>query len=490
MRPSHLSCTTATFGGKLPEKLRAMQSAGFAATEFWPRDLFENAEGPDVAIDLLRQSGLAVSAYQALRNFEGLSQQMRGRKLGIAEQLMDQMALVGCDLLVLCSNTDPDSDGDHERIADDLRLLGDLARSRNVRIAYEALSWGQWIRDYRDAWQLIKAADHENIGMMLDSFHIFALDLPLDGIDAISAEKVFLVEIADLPGTTLEPIEISRHYRLFPGEGVGPIDEFLRRVRAIGYTGCFGVEMHGTNKAAPAIPAFLITDALGLKRYGLGLVQPGGKGLERFLADGYLMRANSLSALARRLGIDPAVLDTTIARFNDSAVTGVDEDFGRGSTPYQRLQGDATLGGPNPTLGPIVKAPFYAVRLYPSDTSAATGLLIDEHASVVDANTASPSPGSTPAAMTCIRSPPALILARASRWGQRSPLAMSRRGMRCSVRRCSHAAHHIPRKEPSELRQCERPTVVERTRPSLACCSGVRMFERCDDTGENPWSSS
>ena len=45
MRPSHLSCTTATFGGKLPEKLRAMQSAGFAATEFWPRDLFENA-GP------------------------------------------------------------------------------------------------------------------------------------------------------------------------------------------------------------------------------------------------------------------------------------------------------------------------------------------------------------------------------------------------------------------------------------------------------------
>jgi 4-hydroxyphenylpyruvate dioxygenase len=250
MRPSQLSCTTATFGGKLPEKLRAMQSAGFAATEFWPRDLFENAEGPDVAIDLLRRTGLAVSAYQALRNFEGLTAQLRGRKLGIAEQLMDQMALVGCDLLVLCSNTDPDSNGDPERIAGDLRLLGDLARSRNVRIAYEALSWGRWIRDYRDAWQVIKAVDHQHIGMMLDSFHIFALGLPLDGIDAISADKVFLVEIADLPGTNLEPIEISRHYRLFPGEGVGPIDEFLRRVRGIGYTGCLSVEIFNAHYSA------------------------------------------------------------------------------------------------------------------------------------------------------------------------------------------------------------------------------------------------
>jgi len=148
----------------------------------------------------------------------------------------------------------------------------------------------------------------------------------------------------------------------------------------------FGVEMQEANKVAPAIPAFLITDTPGLKRYGLGLVHPGGKGLESFLADGYLMRADSLAALARQLGIDPAVLEATITRFNASAVTGVDEDFRRGSTPYQRLQGDATLGGPNPCLGPIVEAPFYAVRLYPSDTGAATGLLTDAHARVTDAN--------------------------------------------------------------------------------------------------------
>jgi succinate dehydrogenase/fumarate reductase flavoprotein subunit len=142
----------------------------------------------------------------------------------------------------------------------------------------------------------------------------------------------------------------------------------------------FGVEMQEANKVAPAIPAFLITDALGLERYGLGLVHPGAKGLAPFLADGYLVRADTLAALAQRLGFDPAVLENTVARFNASAATGVDADFGRGSTPYQRLQGDAALGGPNPNLGPIAKAPFYAVRLYPSDTGAATGLLTDPQA--------------------------------------------------------------------------------------------------------------
>jgi 4-hydroxyphenylpyruvate dioxygenase len=214
--------------------------------------LFENAEGPDVAIDLLRRSGLAVSVYQALRNYEGMPAGQRAHKLGIAEQLMDQMALVGCTLLVLCSNTDPDSSGDRQRLADDLRLLGDLARSRDIRVAYEALSWGRWISDYRDAWRLIEAADHPCVGLMLDSFHVFALGLPLDGIDAMSAEKVFLVEIADLPATSLAPIEVSRHYRLFPGEGVAPVEAFLRRVRGIGYRGCLSVEVFNAHYFASA----------------------------------------------------------------------------------------------------------------------------------------------------------------------------------------------------------------------------------------------
>lgn len=72
MDRARLSCTTLTFAGRLPPKLAAMANAGFAATEFWPRDLYDDPGGPDVALDLLAQSGLRLSCYQALRDYEGM----------------------------------------------------------------------------------------------------------------------------------------------------------------------------------------------------------------------------------------------------------------------------------------------------------------------------------------------------------------------------------------------------------------------------------
>jgi hypothetical protein len=142
----------------------------------------------------------------------------------------------------------------------------------------------------------------------------------------------------------------------------------------------------------PAIPAFLICDATALKKYGLGMVRPGGSGLKAFLADGYLTQGNSLGELAQKLGIDAANLEASVARFNRHAQSGVDPDFHRGETAYQHNIGDAAAGHKNPNLGPLNEAPFYAVRLYPGDIGAATGLVTDTCARVLDAQD-QPIPG-------------------------------------------------------------------------------------------------
>lgn len=142
---------------------------------------------------------------------------------------------------------------------------------------------------------------------------------------------------------------------------------------------------------AGAVPAYLITDAQGLRRYGLGMVRPGGRGLRPFLADGYLSEASTLAGLAAKLGIDVEGLQGSVARMNDFAESGKDPDFGRGSTDYQRAQGDPAHG-PNPCLGPIRTAPFYAVRLYPGDIGAATGLRTDTDARTLD-DEGEPVPG-------------------------------------------------------------------------------------------------
>ncbi|BBP98425.1 FAD-binding dehydrogenase [Burkholderia sp. SFA1] len=146
----------------------------------------------------------------------------------------------------------------------------------------------------------------------------------------------------------------------------------------------FGIAMQKANQTTPAVPAYLVTDSEGLRKYGLGMVRPGGKGLAPFLADGYLVEGNTLDQLADKLGIDKNGLAESVGRNNRYAQTGVDADFQRGTTAYQNANGDANSTGPNKCLGPIGTAPFYAVRLYPGDIGAATGLVTDTDARVLN----------------------------------------------------------------------------------------------------------
>lgn len=127
------------------------------------------------------------------------------------------------------------------------------------------------------------------------------------------------------------------------------------------------------------LPAYLITDAEGLRKYGLGMVRPGGMGAKALKRDAYLKEAPTLEALAARLGIDATGLNDSVARMNRFAETGKDSDFSRGETDYERHNGDPSHG-PNPTLGKIATAPFYAIELWPADIGAATGFETDEKA--------------------------------------------------------------------------------------------------------------
>ncbi len=146
----------------------------------------------------------------------------------------------------------------------------------------------------------------------------------------------------------------------------------------------FGIAMQEANQRTPSIPAYLVTDAEGLRKYGLGMVRPGGMGLSSALADGYVTRGDTIEDLAQKLGLPARNLADTLARFNTYWKDGVDPEFRRGTTAYQRANGDANWTGPNPSLGPVQKAPFYAVRLYPGDIGAATGLQTDADARALD----------------------------------------------------------------------------------------------------------
>jgi len=147
----------------------------------------------------------------------------------------------------------------------------------------------------------------------------------------------------------------------------------------------FGLTMQHAG-AGGHVPAYLICDAEALRKYGLGMVRPGGKELAPFLADGYLTEGKTLDELASKLGVNAAGLKASVGKINIYAQTGVDPDFQRGVTAYQQNIGDPTSPGKNPNLGALTQAPYYAVRLYPGDIGASTGLATNGHAQVLGDN--------------------------------------------------------------------------------------------------------
>lgn len=140
-----------------------------------------------------------------------------------------------------------------------------------------------------------------------------------------------------------------------------------------------------------AVPAHIIGDSAFVKRYGMGMVMPGGGGLRKLVAAGYVIEAPTVAELAGRIGVDPAGLERTVATMNGYAASGVDPEFHKGDREIDREIGDPKHG-PNPCLGPIGKAPFYAIRIYPGDGSTTVGIKIDAQCRVLDGQ-GQPLPG-------------------------------------------------------------------------------------------------
>lgn len=153
----------------------------------------------------------------------------------------------------------------------------------------------------------------------------------------------------------------------------------------------FVAGMYRSHDTVPSIPSFLICDADFIRKYGLGLARPGPYRHGHLVKAGYLIKEPTVEHLARTIGVDPAALAETVSNNNRYAEDGHDPEFGKGSVEYNRYLGDPAHK-PNPCLGPIAKAPFYAVRVWPGDIGSALGLKTDPRGRVLREN-GEPVPG-------------------------------------------------------------------------------------------------
>jgi sugar phosphate isomerase/epimerase len=240
---------TISLAGPLPAKLRAIREAGFSQVMLSARDLVGHAEGVEAAIAAVKESGLRVTGFQVLRDFEGLGGQLHDYKVDIAKSMLELCSAVGAKVLLACSSTSTHATGDRDAIARDLRKLAMLAIPHGIRVAFEALSWGRHIEQFPQAWDVIMRADMPNLGLGLDSFHLFATKTSLDELQWLDPEKIFLVQLADFMWQEIRSVEeriaTARHFRVFPGEGAhsDQVAELVARLHAQGYRGDYSFEV-------------------------------------------------------------------------------------------------------------------------------------------------------------------------------------------------------------------------------------------------------
>lgn len=127
---------------------------------------------------------------------------------------------------------------------------------------------------------------------------------------------------------------------------------------------------------------YLVCDRHFLWTYGLGRIKPFTLRLKRYVVGGELIEASGIDVLADAIGIEKSALSATVENYNAHARAGLDPEFGRGDTIYQRHLGDPNHS-PNPCVAPIEQPPFYALRIYPADLGTAIGLKTDRDAKVL-----------------------------------------------------------------------------------------------------------
>jgi sugar phosphate isomerase/epimerase len=254
---------TITFAGPLEAKLKAAAGAGFTQVMLNATDLTGDPGGTAAAIAAVRASGLRVTGFQVLRDFEGLSGHLHAYKVDIAKAMLEMCHALGSDVLLACSTVSSHSSEDFDSIARDLQKLAMLAVPLGIRIAYEALSWGRHVNLYPQAWELVQAADRTNLGLAIDSYHILAHKTPLDTLREIDPRKIVLVQLSDFMWQEVrsreDRIETARHFRVFPGEGVhsAEVMELVRELDAMGYRGDYSFEVFNDDykQLPPAIVA-------------------------------------------------------------------------------------------------------------------------------------------------------------------------------------------------------------------------------------------
>lgn len=253
-----LFINTIVLGGTPKQKIAAARAAGFDQVELWRQDVESCESDPEAFGSWIHEQSVGITDYQVIFDFDGAPDEIRDRKRVEAITMLDAAVRLGASTVLTPASTD--SRCVANRVEQDMRWLAREAATRNLRIAYENLAWSAVNFTLPAVWEVVQRLNEPNLGVAVDSFHIFARKRDARDLAGIPMDRISLVQLSDFDNVQLfDPddagycesvINIARHHRLMPGRGQFPIETILRPLREANYSGPIGVEVFNDSMKA------------------------------------------------------------------------------------------------------------------------------------------------------------------------------------------------------------------------------------------------
>jgi 3-oxosteroid 1-dehydrogenase len=264
------------------------------------------------------------------------------------------------------------SDAGGDRAVTGVEVEGRPLRARRgVVLACGGFEWDpEMVAEYVDGEIAARCSPPHNTG---DGHRMAAAA----GASFANMSEAWWAPMGIVPGQEIEGEQVGRHLRTErQGPGSIIVDRHGRRFinESQDYNSLIRAAYRAEGESGPHLPMYVVFDQRFLDRYGF-ITYRSGSGQP---VPGWLLRAESAAGLAGRLGMDPGTLQGTLDRFNEFAVEGKDEDFGRGQNIYDVYGGDPANPYPNPNLAPVSTGPFYAMQVMPGAFGTSGGVRTDD----------------------------------------------------------------------------------------------------------------
>ncbi len=231
----------------LETDIRTCKAAGFTSMEVWAEkvDTYLSSHSLKELELLFSENKIQVSALDALV-FIGFRGNEYSQIQSRCRILAEIAKTIGCPTIIVVPSPLPNRETTWVEVVNEytnvLQDLSQIAAVYNIRLAFEFLGMG-WasVRTPRGAWEIVQRVGRDNVGMVIDTAHFYGGGGLLSELDLLDPERIFALHLDDLENTPKEAC--GDETRLFPGEGIVPLNDICSHLSALDYKGHCSVEL-------------------------------------------------------------------------------------------------------------------------------------------------------------------------------------------------------------------------------------------------------